>query len=259
MTILASELFAQGPSSSPSDDTAPSGGTLGAFGSPLIFGGTYFGLTQPASPTVLEVLSDDAGDTNDNITVVGRDSGGVVQTETVALNGTTAVILGSTVFDYVQSFSIDGAYLGNITLRVSVAGATVGTLPIFPQMFGRVTMFKNSFSDALIIKIRYEKMFWRMASAGETLTSSEVELIADPLSRIRQGIALVINDSSFVANRLTTPPGVTFVDDSIAQGVPGGNLGAGDTIGVWYEQNLPAGDPANVSTFTTQLAGQDIP
>lgn len=255
MTILASELFAQGAISDPSDDSSLTGGAILVVGS---IGGTYYGMTQPASPTVLEVISDDGVDAQD-IMVTGRDSGGVVQTEIVTLNGTTAVILGSTVFEYVQAYSIDDPYTGNITLRVSVAGATVATLPSFPQMAGRVTMFKNSFSDALSTMIRYEKMHWRMASVGETLTSSEVELIADPLSRIRQGVALATNDSATIANRLTTPAGVTFVDDSVAQSVPGGDLDSGDNIGVWYEQNLPAGDPANVSTFTAQLSGQDIP
>jgi len=256
MTILASELFAQGATSDPIDDFSLTGGTIFVG----ITGSNYFGITtQPAVASVLEVLSDDAGDTNDNITVVGRDSGGNVQTETVLMNGLSAVILGSTVFDYVQSFSIDGGYLGNITLRISVAGVTVATLPIFPQMQKRVTMFKNSFSDALVPIIRYEKMHWRMASSGETLVSPEVELIADPSSRIRQGITVAKNDSTSIVNRRTVPPGVTFVDDSVAQAVPSGLMTAGENIGVWYEQNLPAGDPANKSTFTSQLSGQDIP
>ncbi len=255
MAIDPNLLFAQGPTSNPIDDAGISGGTLALIGS---IGGTYFGITQPVTPTVVEVLSDNGADTTQEITIVGRDDGGLTQTEVVTLNGTTAVILGTTIFSYIQLMSTDKSYTGNITLRVSVAGAAIAILALFPQMSQRVTMFKNSFSDALLPLVRYEKMFWRNANV-ESLLSADITLVADPSTVIKQGIVIAKDDGTQVINRLTTPVGVTFVDDSVAQAVPTGSLLTGESIGCWYEQTLAPSAPATSSSFTTQLAGQDLP
>jgi len=255
MTVDPNLLFAQGSLSLPFDDVSTSGGIINVIG---VIGGTYFGMTQPVTPTLVEVVSDNAADTTQQITVIGRDVPGDQINEAVTLNGTTPVVLGTTVYAYIQLLNIDASYTGTITLQVSVAGADIAILENFPQMAQRVTMYKSSFSDSISTLVRFEKMFWRNANV-EALDTPFITLVADPSARIEQGIATSKGDSQSVANRLTTPPGVTFVDDNVAQAVPTGTLASGEDIGCWYEQTLPAGAAATVSTFTSQLDGQDLP
>ena len=65
-------------------------------------------------------------------------------------------------------------------------------------------------------------------------------------------------DTATITNRVTAPAGVTFVDDNVAQNVPTNALASAETIGVWWEENLPANDFAHRTTFTSQLSGTTI-
>jgi hypothetical protein len=66
------------------------------------------------------------------------------------------------------------------------------------------------------------------------------------------------NDTNTIANRLAVPAGVTFVDDSVQQSVPGTTLEALSDIGIWVEQDLLAADAPIRSTFTHELAGTTV-
>ena len=66
------------------------------------------------------------------------------------------------------------------------------------------------------------------------------------------------DDTVSIANRLVVPGGVTFVDDSVQQNVPGTTLEALTDIGIWVEQDLLAADAPIRSTFTHELAGTTV-
>ncbi len=100
-------------------------------------GGSYTGFLAAAS--TLELVSDDANDASvgtgaRTVTIWGLDSNFDEQSETVTLNGTTAV---STANDYIRLFRMKvitvgsgGTAAGTITARVVSAGATLAEIPV---------------------------------------------------------------------------------------------------------------------------------
>jgi hypothetical protein len=245
MSIIAAELIAYGSASRPSDDSSTTGGAIATTDRPDI--------TQLTANAVIAVISDGA-DTR-TVTVQGRNAAGAVTQEVLNLNGAVEVV-GAVTFERILTLTLSGAD-GSRTVLVKQGsgGATRATL--LPNDLTRTTLFRQSASAAGTV-IRYEKIFWKNTNGTLTLNAAQMRLTADPDSRIRIGCATAINDTGTVTNRITAPGGVTFVDDNVFQGVPGGVLTAGDRIGVWVEQNLPGSDIAHRTTLTTELSGTSV-
>ena len=245
MPIDPAELIAYNALNRPEDDTATGGGGRDPDVRP--------DFVQLAADDDLEVLSDNAGDTTQIVTVDGRDPSGAFVTATATVNGLGAVILApATIFERVLSISMDSDALGNVTVRRSVAGATVFVIPIGER--GSSLLFINAASSAAPVT-RFDKFFWRNTDPALTLGSAEVQLTADPAARIRVATETSKDDTNTIANRLTVPSGVVFVDDSVVQAVPGDSLESDTDIGIWVEQALLASDAPIRDTFTHELAG----
>lgn len=213
--------------------------------------------TQLASNGTLEAISSNAGDTTQVITVLGRDATGSLKTSTATLNGTSAVALSpATTFERVLTCSIGASAAGTVTLRKSSAGAVVGTIPIGERGFD--AFFINA-ASAGTQQVRYEKLFWKNTHGTLTLPSSTVTMTADPSSVMQQGIALTVDDTATIANRLAVPAGIAFVGLSSAQSVPsGGDLVAGSAIGVWHSQTLAINAAALRTTWTSEIDGNSV-
>lgn len=245
MPISASELILFGSANRPEDDASTSGGAQDSTDRPEF--------VQFTAAAVVELVSDGAD--SRNVDIQGRNASGAVISETVGLNGTTPVLSSNTYerIHFIRAQSTDGSR--TITVSQGSGGATRGTIP--PNENGFYAMFLRSASGSSPIT-RFEKIFWENTNGSLTLNSAVVRLTADPESRIRIGCEASVDGTQSVSNRLTTPGSVTFVDDDTDQGVPGGELGPGEAIGVWVEQALTASDTAKNSSFTTQLAGTTI-
>ena len=242
MSILASELIQYNAASMPEADTGVSGGAIDLTARP--------DLAQFAANAVAAVISDGA-DTR-TVTVYGRNAAGVYVSEAIVLNGAVEV-LGTTTFERILKVVLSAtSATRTVLVKQGTGGVTKAT--IGPNETTRAALFIESASGAGIL-IRYMKTFWKNTNATLTLTAASMKLTADPAARIRIGCAPSVGDTATSATRLTAPASVTFVDDNVAQGVPGGSLAAAAAIGVWVECNLPANDPANKSTFTTELSG----
>jgi hypothetical protein len=242
MPIASTDLVLYGSANRPGDDATTTGGAIDTAARPLD--------TQLTANSVIAAVSSGA-DTR-TLTITGRNPAGAVVQETLTLNGTTEVV-GTTTFERIQTLALSAASATlTVTVRQGSGGPTRHTFN--PNETAAFIHFRNSASGASATT-RYEKSFWRNNHATLTLNSAQVTLTADPDARIRMGLATAKNDTGSVANRLTAPAGITFVDDGVAQNVPGGTLEAGSAIGVWFEEALPANDPAHRTTFTTQLAG----
>lgn len=245
---VASDLVKFLAASRPEDDTSTTGGAQDAAARPLD--------TQvpDGTPEDLDVVSDAAGDTSQTLTITYRKTDGTVATATPSLNGTTPVtnVAGEDV-ERILKMVLSATTAGNVT----VSGATSATtLHVFaPGETDCAIMFQRASSDPSVIKTRYEKEFWENTHATEALLSAEVELTADPSTIYEMAVADAKDDTESVANRETAPSGETFVDDGVAQTVPGTDLLAGEAIGVWIKQTLAAGAAAAKPTFTTQLSG----
>lgn len=246
MSITTADLNAYGSANRPKDDTTTSGGAIDDQRRPVF--------TPLTANSVLAVNSDYTTDTR-TVNIEGRDSTGAIQTEGVALTGTTPVA-GSQVWERIQDvFAASADAAPTVTVRQGIAGALIGTIP--PNEFGFFRMFQRSASEASQTQ-RYEKLFWRNDHPTLTLNDAKVTLTADPSAKIEIGLATAKDDSGSVANRESAPGGVSFVDDGVAQNVPTTILAAGEAIGVWVRMTLAANDSPVKSTFTTQLSGTSV-
>jgi len=239
--MLATDIVPYLSASMPEDDVSTSGGAIDLTGSPTF--------TAMAANDTLEALSDNAADTM-NLTIVGRDAGKALDSETLALNGTTVVPFTTTLERFMKAV-LASAAAGTVTIRRSGGGATVATIVAGQTKVRRFFYDSSSESGATT---RFEKVFLKNTNGTDTLNSAEVNLSADPASTIRIGVAAAKDDTGSVANR-KTPPGVTFVDDGVSQSVPGGTLAAGEAIGVWAEMARGADAAAIKDSFTMQMTG----
>jgi hypothetical protein len=245
MPIVAADLVKYGSLLRPSDDTSTTGGAIDTLDRPDI--------TQLTANAVIAVISDGA-DTR-SVTVQGRNAAGAIISEAITLNGAVEA-LGSLTFERILTITLSAtSATRTVLVRQGAGGATRAQIGINETT--RTSLFRQSASEATIA-IRYEKTFWKNNHATLTLNSAQVRLTVDPDSRIRIGLATSINDTGQIANRKTAPGGVTFVDDNVFQAVPGGVLTAGDRIGVWWEQNLPANDGAHRTSATDELSGTSV-
>lgn len=246
MPIVAADLIFFEALSRADDDVSAVGGAIDP-DHRIVF-------TQMAANDSLEAVSNNAGDVS-TITVVGRNAAGAKTTNAVALTGTTPVTIPGGVHERVLRCTLSADAVGTVTLRRITAGPTVGTIP--PGERGFHAAFVESASEAGIA-IRYHKVHGKNAHATLTLNSATTKLTADPDARIRVGVHTSKGDSATIANRKTAPGGITFVDDNVSQAVPTGLLAAGENIGLWVEQNLPALDSAHRTSYTVELAGTTV-
>ena len=212
--------------------------------------------------TKLQAVSTSAGDTAQIDMVVRRrtTTGAIGNMDTKDLNGVTPVILTPDAVPYTERF-----------LSVAIATPSFGVLTISNpdspfttylswdgQLWTKVRrLFIDAFASTAIVT-RYDKTFWHhLNDVGTSAVSPIFRLTADPSAKIKQGVHTSLNDSATIANRLTAPAGVTFVDDNVDQAGPA-DITPGDKQGVWWEMTAAANNPALNSTFTSQVTFQTV-
>jgi hypothetical protein len=89
---------------------------------------TYTKANQPQDDLV-EVLSSDAADTTQTVSVYGIDLDGNRVVEDIALNGTT-VVASTTRFNYVESARLSAACAGTVTVQEGSGNADISTITI---------------------------------------------------------------------------------------------------------------------------------
>ncbi len=251
MSISAANLISYNAANVPQNDTSTAGGAVDGK-SPLA---GWVADTTGAQST--EVLSNSALDTTPQVTVKARNGNdGQLKSQTAVLNGTTAVALATLGgVQIILSVSIDIITDGTtVTIRLLSGGATLHTLASGITAGTRWSrLFPNAASDAGVTLVRYDKSFWFNSDALTTL-GPNYRLSADPAALIFQGIHTSKNDSITIANRLTVPGGITFVDDNIDQ--VGSDLLNGDSQGVWWQQTVTAGAGPLSTTANRQFTSQ---
>lgn len=275
MPVLFTELLAYSSgawTANPDDSVTSSptayGGIVAAITGPTlggVFGGaidltTRVILAQITGTDTVQILSDGADVRT--ATIVGRLASGILAAEVLTLNGVTPVTSANT-YERIQSVTLSATSVTRVfTLRRTTGAVLIvnigGVAPADATEIRATMMFRNSTIPLSGTTERYEKLFWKNANAAAiALTSAIVSQGADPLSRIRHGLAAAVNDSLTVANRITAPAGVSFADTAIT--VPGGgNIAAGSQIGVWLNESLPSGDSPFKNTYTSQLDGNTV-
>lgn len=105
---------------------AGSGATAAAGDVPIdgAFLNAVTGFGDIDGPRNLEILSTNAGDGSQVITITGRDVVGNKQVEALTANGTTRVV-GTKAFSVVESINNSGVFAGNLTVGTSVTLADI--------------------------------------------------------------------------------------------------------------------------------------
>lgn len=248
MPVADTDIVAYAAANKPTDDTSTNGGAIDAL-ERVVF-------TDLAANDDIEVLSSSAGDTTQQITVTARSPAGATVQQTVTLNGTTAVILSTIgVVERVQRALLNSNATGTVTVRRSVAGATIATIPPGERGFRR--LFINAVSDPSNPKAYYEKIFLKNTHGSLSALSASVSQSADPTGKITHLIANAVDDTATSTNRLTAPSAANTLDpdtfDDTSKNVPGTDLASASAIGVWLKLSLNAAEPPIKSTYSTAL------
>jgi len=244
MPVVSSDLIYYLSGNRPTDDVSTSGGAIDTTARLLD--------QQVSANEAPSAVSDAAGDTAVDVTIVGRSGTGAEQTETNTLNGTTPVAFTST-FDRILSITLSGAATGTVT----ISNATDGTIHTFApgELVGAI-LFQKADSQSGSAVTYYEKLFVKNTNGASALNAAELTLTADPTAVLQIAAASAKDDAESVANRATAPAAVSaFADDNTAVSVPTGILDVGEAIGVWFELSLSAGQAATVTSGTLQVSG----
>ena len=246
MAIATTDLVLFASANTPENDTDTAGGNIDLL--------RRLDFTQLAANDDVEAISTSASDTQ-SATLTGRSTAGAVVSETKTLTGTTAAIFSVIgVIERVLKFELATAAVGTITVRRSVAGATIRDVPVAER--GYELFFYDAASEAAITN-RYQKACYKNIHATLTLNNAQVALTADPSAVITFALETAKNATTTSANRKTAPAAVSAFDDA-AKSVAGTTLEAGSFIGCWLNMTLAADNAPLRSTFTLQLSGSSV-
>ena len=257
MAIVAGDLVAYASGTPAGDPPGPTTDTETPVGGPIDLDyQVIFSTGDLGADDDLEVLSASAGDTTQKVKVIARDSTGALKNEEVTLNGTTAVIFSTMgVVSQIMSIEMDSDAVGIVTVRRSVAGATIHDIPIGER--GAIRLFRNAASETGATT-RYAKFFWKNTNATLALLGAQLTEQADPSSKITHAVGTACDDTETVTKRKTAPAAVTaFGAGPIAVPSPG-DLAPGAAIAVWLKMDLTADDApiaAANDTYTSKLDG----
>lgn len=248
MSIVEADLKSYASVDTPEDDVAQAGGAIDEL--------RRLDFTQIAADDDVEVLSDSGADTTQNVTVDARNIAGAIVTEQVGpLTGVTAIIFSTIgVVERILKCEMDAVAAGVVTLRRSVALATVRDIPIGERGFE--IFFYDSASESGPT-IRYQKFFYLNDHATLTLNNAQVQFTADPQAIMDFALATSKDDSETTTNRKTAPSAISSFDDA-QKSVPSTTLEAQSRIGVWARMQLIADDTPKKDTFTSELTGTSV-
>lgn len=249
MPVAATDLKWFGCANHAEDDAATQGGAIDL--------AKKIELTAMAAfDDTLDVLSSSGSDTTQTLTITGRLTSGVIDTEVYNLNGTTPDT-GAKTWDYILKAVLSATCVGTVTIRRSGAGATIATLE--PGITSVRGLFYNLESNPGSTKTAYEKFFAKNVHGTDSLLGAGVILVTDPtgVSDTLFAVEDAVNDNGTSTNRLSAPSGVsTFRQNGVEEPLPGDtNLDAGEAIGVWLRIDLAAGNSAVISNWTVKITG----
>jgi hypothetical protein len=244
MSIVASDLVLYNSLNMPVTNSGTTGGAIDVLRRP--------DFTQMTVTETVRIVSSNAGDTTQTVTITGRLADGSLASETLSLNGTT-VVTSSNSYERLLSALMSATALGTVTVARTTGPTTIRVIPIGERGFQAV--FQQDASDPSVTEDYYMKVFWKNTNGSLALTSAVVKENSDPTGLVSFGLASALNDSLTAATRQTAPAGIVFASTQVS--VPNsGNLTSGSEIGTWLDLSLAIANAAIRSTYTPELDGQ---
>lgn len=250
MPIVAADIIAYGSASMPDDDVATGIGGAEDQTKRIVF-------TDITANDVVEILSDNGGDTTQDVEIFGRNTAGEIVSEIESLDGTNVQTTTQS-FERILKIVMDGSAAGNVTIRKASDDSEIAVLA--PGELEIRRPFYNAAAEAPGGAERnyYDKIFMANTHGTLTLTLATIEEQADPSGNIAFDLESSLDgsdDNGGGNNRQIAPGGYTF--DSNEKNVENSqNLTAGASQGVWLELKLPAGEASDNTTFTLRVNGQ---
>jgi len=248
MSVSSTDIVAYGSATMPDDDSVSDIGGAIDTSKRVVF-------TDVDPADTINAVSSDGGDTMD-VTIHGRDSQGVMVSETLTLNGTTTVN-GAQTFERILKVVVSAAHAGTITLTEAAGGDTLMAIESGVLEVRRPFYAAKAEDSAGSQRTYYEKVFIKNTNGATALTDATVAEQADPSANIAFALEGSLNGTDTNGagnNRQVAPSGYTF-DDSTKNVANSQNLTAGDAQGVWLELTLPAGEAPADTTYTLRTAG----
>jgi len=253
MSIVAEDIKFYGAANHQTTDAGTQGGAIDT--------GTKITFTEISANDNVEVLSSNAGDTTQSLTLYGRLSTGVLTSEVIALNGTTQVV-SANAYTRIERMTLNTATAGTLTIRKASDNVTVSTMEAGIDMVTKP--FYNVSSDASGGSSRtyWEKFFIKNTHGTLSLLSAMLSESSDGTegggANVEFAICDAVNDSTTSTNRVTAPAAGVGTFNDTTKAVSGTNLAAGDAIGVFIRLTLPAGTASTNTTFVMNVAGSSM-
>jgi|GEM_PF-1926281 len=250
MPVIDSDIVVYGSASMPDDDTPTNIGGAIDTTVRVVF-------TDIVATDQVEVLSDNAGDTTQTVTLYGRNAAGELVSEGLSLSGAT-VITSTIVFERILKIVVDGAHAGTITVRdqdtdTVIAAIESGVLEIRRPFYNAVADAPGGSERAY-----HEKVFFKNNNSTLSLTAAQIAEQADPSGKVTFALESSldgVDTNGSGNNRQVAPSGYTF-DSATKDVANGGNHTAGAGQGLWLELTLAAGDAAQNTSYTLRESGQ---
>lgn len=253
MPIVASDIVAYGSANMPDDDSGLNIGGAIDTSIRVVF-------TDIAATDEIEILSSNAGDTTQTVTIYGRNAAGELVSDSATLNGLTPVLVAGTAFERVLKIIISAAHTGTVTVRDQDTDTTIAAME--PGVLEVRRPFYDAAADASGGSARtyYEKVFFKNNHGSLTLTSAVIKEQADPSTKVDFDLESTLDGTDTNGggnNRQVAPGGYTFdsADKNVANSQ---NLTAGSAQGVWLRLSLAAGDAAQNTSVTMRVSGNTV-
>lgn len=197
-------------------------------------------------------LSSSIVDSGIPLYVTGRNSAGVIVSDTILMSGTFPAT-GAQTFERILKI-LTVPHTGTITVREVVGNTGIASLE------SGVLQIRRPFYDVSAdvaggsTRNYYDKTFLKNNNTTNALLNAYIIESGDPSGKLTFAIASGYADAGGAVNRQTAPSGTTAFN-STTKSLPSGFLNPGDSIGVWLNLTLSAGDAAAKTTYTLQVSG----
>lgn len=243
MSVANSDLVIYMALNKPTDDTGTAGGDINSS-----IRATF---TDPSSAATIKFVSTSAVDLQ-NVAVTGRNAGGSIVSETLAINGTTTVT-SSNIYERILTCVLSSGAAGVITASGNGVNK-VADIPIGESGFCRP--FYDATSSISTTKTLYAKVFVKNNNSTSTLENATVIEVSSGLySKIDFGLEDSKQSNQTVTNRTTAPTGIGGGFGVGPSGMVGSTLAAADYQGMWLKMSLGAGESAANSFYEVQISG----
>jgi len=257
MAIADTDLVVYGSANMQESDSGTQGGAIDT-AVKVVF-------TDIAATDSVSVVSDNAGDTTQTVTIYGRDSGGSIVSEAETLTGTTRVTTAQS-FERILKVTLSGTTTGTIT----VARNNNPTYTAIGTMEAGITTLRRPFYDVSAdvptgsSRDFYEKIFVQNDHATLSLLSAEIQENADPSGNVTFALEDAIDDTGTSTDRTTAPTGTDLgssgfdsANKALADELDAAtaDLAAASHIGIWLKLTLAAGTAPAKTTYTLRATG----